>query len=73
MPDSEEKKARDSRTISIEIPAGGFEGMFRMMAGRGGIEKAGPGCCESSRDKCCAPTGENDDREFKIAIKRKER
>jgi hypothetical protein len=72
MSDSEEKETKDSRTINIEISAGGLEGMFRMMAGRRDTDRTGSGCCESSRAKCCPQTGEANKQEFKIVINRKE-
>lgn len=72
MSDSEEKKTKDSRTINIEIPAGGFEGMFRMMAGSGGPNIAGSGCCDTSQGRCRPQSEDDEGQEFKIVIKERE-
>jgi len=75
MTDSQEKKtndSRDSRTINIEIPENCFEGMAGMMARLSEKSKRGSNCCDSSRNRCCPPSGEDNGREFKIVINRKE-
>lgn len=72
MQDSEERKTKDSQTINIEIPTGSFEGMFRMMSGRGASGKTGSSCCESSTNKCRPQAEEGETKEINIVIKRKE-
>jgi hypothetical protein len=75
MTDFQEKKtsdSKDTRTINIEIPANCFEGMTGMMAGRSEKNRAGSGCCEMSRDRCCPPSGGDNKQEIKIVIKKKE-
>lgn len=76
MADSQEKKtinSQDSRTINIEIPAKGFEAMFRMMTGSGYSGKTGSSCCEMTSNRCCPQSEEDEKQEFKIVIKKKER
>lgn len=75
MVNSQDKPANDSqepRTINIEIPARCMEGMFRMMAGRWDIGKAGRSCCEMPQDRYRPSSMQVDGREFKIVIKMKE-
>jgi hypothetical protein len=76
MTDFQQKKTNDSgdsRTIDIEIPSNCFEGMTGMMARLSEKNRAGSGCCGSSRQKCCPQTGEDEQQEIKIVIKKKER
>ena len=75
MTDSQEKKAkdaRDARTINIEIPAGIFEAMYRIMNGRGRSETVASSCCEMPRDVCCPQPGEEDEQDFVFTIRRKD-
>jgi len=75
MIDSQDKRAddpQDPRIINIEIPARCIEGMFRMMAARRDIGRAGQGCCGSPQDRFRPSSMEADGREFKIVIKMKE-
>lgn len=72
MTDSQEKKTDDSRTINIEISENCFEGMAGMMARLSEKSKRGSNCCETSRNRCCPQTGEEDKQEFKFVINRKE-
>lgn len=73
MTDSHEKKeskSRDSRTINIEIPANCFEGMFNMMKGKSEFGEAASKCCEGFQETCCPQTGDADEQEIRIVIKR---
>lgn len=75
MNDNQDKNAkdtRDSRTINIEIPTNGFEGMFRMMTGRRDSGQSRSRCCETAQSRCRPQAGEDEKQEFKIVIKRKE-
>ena len=75
MTNSQEERAKDSRdtqTISIEIPKGIFEAMYRMMSGRGDSEAAASGCCDMSRGTCCPQSEQEDSQDFVFTIRRKE-
>lgn len=75
MTDSQEKNAKDSRgsrTISIEIPKGVFEAMYRIMSGRGDSGAAASSCCDMPRDICCPQSEQEDKQDFVFTIRRKE-
>jgi hypothetical protein len=75
MTDSSNERARDSKeakSINIEIPIDMLEGMFPMMARRGGFGTAGSGCCETTRDMCCPRSDSDGKEEFTFVLKRKE-
>lgn len=75
MTDSQEKKSndsRDSRTINIEIPANCLEVMFNMMTWIGGFGAAQSECCGGVRADRRSPSGDNEEQEIRIVVKRKE-
>ena len=76
MTNSQERKennSSDPRAINIEIPQNCFEGMFKMMSGKGEFSEAVSKCCEGFEDTCCPQTGDNDEHEIRIVIKKKEK
>ncbi|UCC45034.1 MAG: hypothetical protein JSU65_03675 [Candidatus Zixiibacteriota bacterium] len=75
MTDPQEKKAKNSRgprTINIEIPAGVFEAMYRIMSGRGDSASEASACCDMPRSVCCPQPTEDDGRDFVFTLRWKE-